>query len=109
MDDGIQFQEAFRVVEYERGKAPAIDHALVVQNFLTEFVHHGIVSFATRKQHPMSQVIGADQMAAEIREPLAHERLAAGQAAGQADTEHKRRSAASTVLDMSMAIVSGPT
>ena len=57
----------------------------------------------------MAQLIGFDQIAAEIAQGVSDKRFAAGEAAGESYAEHKCFSAACTVFDMSMAMVSGPT
>ena len=102
---------------------------LLIQDGLPEFLHYGCIGFAVRQQNLVAQFVGFDEMAAQIAQGVADEGLAAGEAACESYLEHfsgpaERRLQAglpaplfsigglrptATVLDISMAMVKGPT
>src|SRR6185437_13148101 len=107
----IQPSKRFRGSEDTRRKRATIDFTSLCKDALTEFADHRVVRFPASRQHGMAELVGMDHQAAPAGERFRDEAFAAGEAPGESDFQHlpHRRSAASTVFAMSMAMVSGPT
>ncbi len=116
VNDAVEAFETVGVIEDEGGKGAAVDLAVGGEDGRAELADDVRVGFAVFGQYLVAEIIGLDEMAAELFEGAADEGFAAGQAAGEAYEEHgaagaarRRDSAERTVLDMSMAMVRGPT
>ncbi len=68
-----------------------------------------VVGFGTGLDHLVAEPVSLDQQAAHRFQRPPHERLPAGETAGESYAEHWCFSASATVLAISMAMVSGPT
>src|SRR5262249_32125285 len=99
----------FGMIENQFAEGVAIDEAVGIEDPHPKLADHRVVRFGAGKQNLVTQLVRFDQVTSEITQGVPDEALAAGQAAREPYAEHKRCSAARTVLDMSMAMVSGPT
>src|ERR1035441_1528156 len=111
MHQAVQPLQPLRRSEHQRRQRAPLDSPLSVQDLAPKFPHHLRVCFSARIERRVSQLIRLNQEATARRQRLAHEGLAASQSPREANLQHipGRRSAAATVLAISMAMVSGPT
>src|SRR5450432_1202069 len=70
---------------------------------------YGVVGFGARQQDLVTQLVRLNQVATQIAQGVSGERFAARETPRESYAEHRCRSAALTVLAMSMAMVNGPT
>src|SRR5580658_5542851 len=67
----------------------AVDAAVGIQNGWAELAQDAIIGFCARQHHLMTQLVGLNEVAAEIGESAADEGFAAGQAARQSYSQHR--------------------
>src|SRR5579885_3489837 len=111
MDQGIQAGQSFRVIENNSGEFAPVESAVRAENAGTELAQRRLKSRASGGQSFMPEFVGPNQVTPEGCQSVADEALTAGQASRESDLQHtpRRRSADSTVLAISIAMVSGPT
>lgn len=122
VNEGVQLLRFLGVGEGERGELLPIDLAIRQENARTVRPHDRFVASFTRAVEPRDDGVGVDRDAAEAGQHAHDGRLPAGDAAGEANAQHRAsardgigghhprlRFAASTVFFISIAIVIGPT
>ena len=88
MDQATELFQAFRIVPHDAAQLAAADAALGIHDSGPELPHDGSVGFPARQHHLVAQLVGFNEVAAEIRQRVANETFAEGQPAGQAYPEH---------------------
>src|SRR5215469_5464954 len=109
MHQFVQFLKQRRLVENKRSQLAPIDALFRRENASAEFADYRVIGLPIGQQHLMTELVGFNEMTAEIGQCMSHETLAAGQTSGEPYPEHTCCSAACTVLLISIAMVSGPT
>src|SRR5277367_3280450 len=113
MDDPVQFLRT-PTSKRQFGKRASIQASIGANDLRAEALDDAVVDRPPRLHELAPNLIGVDDRNPEVREHAAHRRLAAAQSAGKSNAQHqagkpRRILAARTVLDISMAMVSGPT
>ena len=113
MHQPVQSVQPLRFTERLCGQPPPIDLAVGSQNTPAELGKYCLISLSRRKQHLMAELIGLNQVTAQVRQRLTDKTFPGSEPTGQAHFQHSGSysllSADSTVFTMSIAIVSGPT
>ena len=76
MDQATELFQALRIVPHDAAQLAAADAALVIQNVAAELPHDGVVGFSARQHHLVPQLVGFDEIAAEIGQRVANETFA---------------------------------
>src|SRR5581483_161545 len=109
MNQAVEFFQALGSVPDQGTQFGAVNMVVLIQDIVTELLHDGIIGLATGREDLVAELIGFNQHAPEIGKGMSDEGFAARQSSGESYAEHRRCSAARTVLAISIAIVSGPT
>ena len=128
VDDGVQACEFRAIREHESAKLGAVHAGLTVGDRWTKFAKDLFIGGLARLNESVRECVGVKNGETQLAEHGRDRALAAGDAAGQSESQHffdhradavdceveiageaRRRRAALTVLVMSMVIVMGPT
>ena len=88
MDKAVQQRQPLGLFEGLRRQSAPVDLPIRAQHAGAEFTHHRSVGFAARQQDFVPQSIGLQQMAAQLRQSLTHEALAACQPSREPHSQH---------------------
>ncbi len=112
VDDGVQPRAGRGVREHHRRERDAVQRAVGAHDPGAEDLRDLAEGGAARRGHVPRDGVQVERVEAVAGEPPQDVGLAAGDAAGQADPQQalrRRRAAARTVFESSIAMVSGPT
>src|SRR5262249_53051501 len=90
MDDRVQSLQTQEIGEDIGAQHSPVDSAVAGQKFgfILELIEHGLVGGAAGFEDFVTQVVHADDEAAQIGEAVPHEAFAAGESAGESYVEH---------------------